>query len=571
MTLTGSLIKLATMTAILACFWVTISSDELRHNVSADTQAELQMRELDADQNLSGYTQNLESETRQLEELPSELITKELDEVPDKLFDYEHYKRLFNKHYNSIAEELSHRSIFIARSIRAYISGIKYKFRIINYFYSVNFMSDWTQTEINRSESSPIDPMKAPGGENIHILTLEDYMEWKKDDEKVGKGREKRSAETNPRDDFFMDELLESQVNATESPEVAAKMVDDPYKLEDESKTNLDTEGGFWNPASWRRYWFGEAKSVKQQKPSSGRSIFRQMYRRPFKFNLRRRTEQVTYVDHRRSNCFHVAQNQGSCGGCYAFATIAFYEWAFCKETGQLPKFSEQYVIDCGPVLEELEGCKQGIANTANLFTHRYGLELANYYPYKGVSGRCPYNLAIAMPQEMGYIRVDTLNVAAVPINLVDHFLPFAPMQMNIDSRGGYREYGGGVHDGVNCGKLGTHSVLLVGSGRQDGLDYWLFRNSHSPAYGEDGYYKLDKRSDCIHPRYGFVFGTRDGKRVSLFARQNPLRDFNVIHAIQDTRRYIQPFDIRETFMSGHSEHRLSDESDNLRISYFDN
>lgn len=558
--------RLSTRLALVALVLVTLNPILIRsHDVPQETKNALaNLSQAEEARIIDDATQSLEAEAEQLDELPGELVTKELDATSNKLFDYESFKKLFHKHYESITEELARQKLFLARSLRAYISGIKYKFRFTNYFYSVNPMSDWTQIEIDKSDQPSIDPLKAPGGENIKVLTLKDYEQWKRDHVQ----RERRS---NPeaRDEFSMDELIEDHIDATEPPEIAAKMVDDPFKTTGESVSQIGTGGSWWNPFTWSRYWFGEPESVKQQ-PSSGYSNYNYNYLQPNQYQVRRRTDDLVYVDHRRSKCFHVAQNQGKCGGCYAFALTAFYEWAYCQETGKLPKFSEQYILDCGPILDELEGCRQGIANTANLFTHRYGLELANYYPYKGVSGRCPYDLASKMPQEMGYIRVDTLNVVAVPLQLVDHFLPFTPMQMNIDSRGGYREYGGGVHDGSKCGQHGSHSMLLVGSGRQDGVDYWLFRNSHSPAYGEDGYYKMDKRADCIHPRYGFIFGTRDGKKVSLFARKNNLRDPNVIHSIQDVLRYKPPFNVRETYLSGHSEHRLVNPKDNLRISYLD-
>lgn len=40
-----------------------------------------------------------------------------------------------------------------------------------------------------------------------------------------------------------------------------------------------------------------------------------------------------------------------------------------------------------------------------------------------------------------------------------------------------------------------NHAVVLVGYGSEDGLDYWLVRNSWGYYYGEDGYIRVLRES----------------------------------------------------------------------------
>lgn len=212
------------------------------------------------------------------------------------------------------------------------------------------------------------------------------------------------------------------------------------------------------------------------------------------------------FTDHRESNCLLEVRRQHGCGACYAFATIALFEWTYCKHTGNKVAFSEQYVVDCGKTVG-MEGCEGGVFTSVSEFVDTFGLELRSNYPYRHKEDECPYEEEQIKnhPQSMGYLRVEEQNFKHVKLSEVEQTLKERPMVVNVAISDQFNEYGGGVAEENNCNEENMHSMLLIGSGREDGKEYWLIRNSHGIDWGEQGYYKVSKRSNCIKPRFGFM------------------------------------------------------------------
>jgi C1A family cysteine protease len=72
----------------------------------------------------------------------------------------------------------------------------------------------------------------------------------------------------------------------------------------------------------------------------------------------------------------------------------------------------------------------------------------------------------------------------------------FGPVSIAIEAdQRIFQSYSSGVITSDSCGTNLDHGVLIVGYGTENGVDYWLVKNSWSSDWGDQGYVKIE-RSD---------------------------------------------------------------------------
>lgn len=85
----------------------------------------------------------------------------------------------------------------------------------------------------------------------------------------------------------------------------------------------------------------------------------------------------------------NVIQDQGQCGSCWAFGSVASMEGAHFIASGELLKFSEQQLVDCS---RANSGCNGGLETSAFSYYMRNYAILESEYAYKGRDGTCQYD-----------------------------------------------------------------------------------------------------------------------------------------------------------------------------------
>jgi cathepsin L len=208
-------------------------------------------------------------------------------------------------------------------------------------------------------------------------------------------------------------------------------------------------------------------------------------------------------VDWRDSGIISAVKDQGQCGSCWTFGTAETVESYNALMTGQLPVLSEQQILDCTPnpmTCGGVGGCGGGTPELAYGMIYELGGLASEWtYPYLSYwggnsSGICYFNSTGATPPGasiQGFQSLPSNQYAPVIAQLQK-----GPLAVNVDASA-WGEYESGVFTGCNNSAPDIdHVVQLVGYGTDAKHgDYWLVRNSWSPAWGEDGYIRIARNS----------------------------------------------------------------------------
>lgn len=201
-------------------------------------------------------------------------------------------------------------------------------------------------------------------------------------------------------------------------------------------------------------------------------------------------------VDWRTKGIVNAVKDQGQCGSCWAFGTVQACESAYALATGTLNVCSEQNLVDC---VTECAGCSGGLESAAldYILTKQDGYLMGDEdYPYKAYEQTCKFDKSKGINQIKSYDHGKQGDE-----EYLAQLVSQGVCDVAIDaSNWSFQLYSGGIYDESACSSVNLdHAVGLVGYGTENGVDYWIIRNSWGSSWGEKGYIRMirNKSNQC--------------------------------------------------------------------------
>jgi hypothetical protein len=218
-------------------------------------------------------------------------------------------------------------------------------------------------------------------------------------------------------------------------------------------------------------------------------------------------------------------KNQKDCGSCWSFSTAQDIEGVHYLAGNDLISFAEQQLVACDVAND---GCDGGWMYAAMQYvTATGGIVTDDVYPYKGVmmtydlpTPTCDtsiINKALEADDTSTFGHIEGFQMVAMGAEYEDFMATFlvknGPISIAVNANGmdyyiegitgcetiAGEEYceAGTIADYKPCDpKSLDHGVLITAYGEQDGVDYWMIKNSWSELWGDKGYYRMIRGSN---------------------------------------------------------------------------
>lgn len=183
-------------------------------------------------------------------------------------------------------------------------------------------------------------------------------------------------------------------------------------------------------------------------------------------------------------------RDQADCGSCWAFGVAETFGDRLGIVNGKSQGvFSPQDLVSCDT--NKNQGCNGGYLDVAWNYAVKTGLALDACLPYtsgNGKTAKCPSQCS----NGSSIVRTKAKSAAAVSVsNFQNELYTNGPFEVAFNVYTDFVNYKSGVYT-HKSGKLeGGHAVLLTGWGTENGVNYWLIRNSWGPNWGINGYFKI--------------------------------------------------------------------------------
>jgi len=225
--------------------------------------------------------------------------------------------------------------------------------------------------------------------------------------------------------------------------------------------------------------------------------------------------EQWLWSDINGTDFLTLARNQHIpqyCGSCWAFAaTSAFSDRIKIQRNAAFPdvNIAPQVVLSC----DEVDGgCYGGDAYQAFAWMHDNDVPdetCSNYQASGHTTGlKCSpeitcltcwgFDKKCFVPKDYPVYRVDLYGQVSGEQNMMNELHQRGPIACGIAVPDALETYTGGIFTDTTGDTSIVHDVSVVGYGVEDGVKFWMIRNSWGSAWGEEGFFRVIRGTNNI-------------------------------------------------------------------------
>lgn len=194
----------------------------------------------------------------------------------------------------------------------------------------------------------------------------------------------------------------------------------------------------------------------------------------------------VDWRNHQGLNAVSPVQDQGNCGSCVAFSTIALLESMLLIERGLLADLSEAEFFFCSQWASCNSGWWEGFAIGRALHE---GAVVESVLPYDPSAPSCPQvsnraGTALKATRDVAFLNAESRKGY---LNEVGPMI--ACMSVYEDFDAFFNMGGGGIYSHVTGAYRGGHCILVIGYDDANGC--WICKNSWGTSGGEAGFFRI--------------------------------------------------------------------------------
>ncbi len=183
-------------------------------------------------------------------------------------------------------------------------------------------------------------------------------------------------------------------------------------------------------------------------------------------------------------------KNQGQCGSCSYFSTLAAVEAWMRIKTGNPTlaiDLSEQFILSCGSV----GSCEAGASiQGIHRFVRDQGTPSEACFPYREYDGVPCTNACADWASQLTKISdYATISYEQTSVEDIKNAVYRKPVVVDMDVYSDFQTYIGGVYEHVTGDIEGAHAVLIYGW--DDSEQCWLCKNSWGTNWGESGFFRI--------------------------------------------------------------------------------